>query len=111
MILKYQREEKADMDILELNDMITKEKFIEIINLYREHSNKLDISCNVFPMLFESWMIDYFWKCHSELVKSYFNKIGVELIEDYLCENLYDENNQLITDINKIWNIVKDYRI
>ena len=90
--------------------MIGVDKFYEIIEIYKEHEYQLDKLTEIFPVAFESKLVDCFWKCHNELISAYFDKIGFDLITDFLCDILYNAEDEKITDIDDLWNIVKEYR-
>lgn len=90
--------------------MIGVDYFKFLVELYKTHEAELDKLCSVFETAFDSKLIDCFWKCHNELLFVYFENEGYELITDFLCENLYDEEGRLIEDVNEIWEIVKKYR-
>lgn len=90
--------------------MIGVDYFKFLLELYDTHEAELEKLCSVFETAFDSKLIDCFWKCYDELLVVYFTNEGCELITDFLCDNLYDENERLITDVNTLWEIVKKYR-
>lgn len=99
--------------------MITKNKFITIINDYKKWFEQVDKASEALgiPTLFESNLIDYSNKLFDILLDTIFNKYGVDDINWWIYEKsgnpdlkMWDkEGNEIPTEtIDDLWEIVKE---
>lgn len=93
--------------------MITKDKFIELIEDYQTYDILVEQANGIFPCIFESKLVHFACKWYEELIKSYFNFEGVDWIDAYLFDGcrkywINDVEYPLETS-DDLWELVKDY--
>lgn len=103
-----------------MRDLISKDKFIEIIKNQQTEREHLDKADEIFPNLWESKLFTYGFELFDKLIISYFDERGSDWIFWWLYEKdgrsdmkAYDENhNEILTEtIDDLWELVKQYRI
>lgn len=103
--------------------MITKEKFINIIDSIEIFDKELDNWYDVGIDIIESPLIESVWKVFQETLSIFFTEAGIDWIYWYLFENhsintneplpCYDENNKrfYVRNSEDLWNLVQEYKI
>lgn len=95
--------------------MITKEKFIKLIEDYKKYEELLDSASIIFPNIFESNIFTYSYKWFDQLIEAYFNISGIDWINAYLFEDCrkywIEDIEHKLESLEDLWNLVKDYRI
>lgn len=92
--------------------MIGKEEFIKLIKWHKVQNERVDDLCKVFPLAFDSPIIDSPFMLFQEIINSCFTNEGINDIDCYLYEPTLckDSKGNMIDTPEKLWNEVKQYR-
>lgn len=90
--------------------MIGKKEFEDILKIYKEYDAILNKFEELIPSIFESPIVDKFWKCHKMLLEAYFTESGCNYIIDYLCDSSIEVDNKIIDNVDKLWDFIKEYK-
>ena len=95
--------------------MINKEEFANLLREHEMQNARVDLFTEIFPMAYDSPLIEFGWRMFDKLLNTYFTEEGVDWIQYYLYENpekcYYESNIKIpLETIDDIWKVIESYR-
>lgn len=94
--------------------MITKEKFIDLVDGYKNWNDRINEVCDAFGVdIFEADWIEYTFRLFCDIIDILFEDGVNDMIENYIFNDTSlsiseDDNTTKIDSANELWEIVKD---
>lgn len=95
--------------------MIGKQEFVDLIQGYREQSERVDKLCEIFPDSFGDPIMDWGFRMFDNLINAYFDEIGADWVSYYLYENpekrYYQDNVEMpLETLDDLWKLIEKHR-
>lgn len=95
--------------------MIDKQEFVDLIQEYREQSERVDKLCEIFPGSYGDPIMDWGFRMFDNLINAYFDEIGADWVSYYLYENpekryYQDDIEMPLETLDDLWKRIEKHR-